>query len=136
MSELQCPTLYLFLFVYGGQTKVANCLCCQNVKQFSSYEPCFSKTTKLSAMDFTCYFKVFAQYCVKIPYTSGESHCIKFHGLIDKFLFTMSSWKKNISCGGPFWPYSQGGGEGGHLHALNFKTCRIHLTEIHLDQLL
>ena len=73
---------------------MANYLCCQNVKQFSSYEPCFSKTMKLSSMAFPCYFKVFVQYCIKIPYTSGERYCIKFHGLVDNFLFTMSSWKK------------------------------------------
>ena len=42
-------------------------------------------TMKLSAKAFPCYFKGFAQFCVKIPYTSGESHCIKFHGLVDKF---------------------------------------------------
>ena len=64
------------------------------LRSFSLYEPCFSKTTKLKAIAFPCYFKVFVQYCAKIPYTSGESHCIKFHGLVDKFLFTTSSWKK------------------------------------------
>ena len=51
-------------------------------------------------MAFPCYFKVFAQYCAKIPYTSRESHCIKFHGLVDKFLFTMSSWKKALAAVG------------------------------------
>ena len=87
------PCIFFFLFG-GGETKVVNCLCCQSVKQFSLYKPCLNKTTKLNAMAFPCYFKVFAQYCIKIPYTSGKSHCIKFHGLLDKFLFTMSLWKK------------------------------------------
>ena len=75
---------------------MANCLCCQCIKQFSSYKPCFRKNMKLTAMAFPCYFKGFVQYCIKIPYTSGESHCIKFCSLLDNLLFTfkMTSWKK------------------------------------------
>ena len=75
---------------------MANGLYCLCIKQFSSNEPCFRKTTKLSAMAFPCYFKGFVQHCVKIPYTSRESHCIKFHGLLDNSLFTfkMTLWKK------------------------------------------
>ena len=55
---------------------VASCLWCLSDKQFFLCEPCFRKTMKLSAMAFPCYFKGFAQCCIKIPYTSGESHCI------------------------------------------------------------
>ena len=64
---------------------------------FSLCEPCFRKTTKLSAMAFPCYFKGSVQCCIKIPYTSRESHCIKFHGLLDRVVvhtFKMTSWKK------------------------------------------
>ena len=49
---------------------------------------------KLSAKAFPCYFKSFVQFCIKIPYTSGESYCIKFHGLVDNFTLKMTSWKK------------------------------------------
>ena len=34
------------------------------------------------------------QFCIKIPYTSGESHCIKFRGLVDNFTLKMTLWKK------------------------------------------
>ena len=66
----------------------------QFVEQFSLYEPCFRKTTKLSAKAFPCYFKGFMQFCIKIPCTGGESHCIKFRGLVDNFTLKMTSWKK------------------------------------------
>ena len=70
---------------------------CQFVGQFSLCKPCFRKTTKLSAKAFPCHFKGFAQFCVKIPYTSGESHCIKFRGLVDNFALKMMSWKKALA---------------------------------------
>ena len=62
---------------------------------------------KLNAIAFPCYFKVFAQYCVKIPYTSRKSHCIKFHGLVDKFLSAMSSCKKASAVVGLSGPTSR-----------------------------
>ena len=45
-------------------------------------------------MAFPCYFKGFAQCCIKILYTRGESHCITFHGLVDNFTFKMTLWRK------------------------------------------
>ena len=66
----------------------------QFFEQFSLCEPCLRKTTKLSAKAFPCYFKGFAQFCIKIPYTKGKSHCINFHGLVDNFTLKITSWKK------------------------------------------
>ena len=73
---------------------------CQFVGWFSLYKPCFRKTTKIIAKAFPCYFKGFAQFCIKIPYTSGESHCINFCGLVDNFTLKITSWKKSSAAVG------------------------------------
>ena len=93
MSLLHSPTFHPFPS-FWGQTRVAIFQQHHFVGWFSLYKPCFRKTMKLSAKAFPCYFKGFAQFCVKIPYTSGESHCIKFHGLVDNFTLKMTLWKK------------------------------------------
>ena len=92
-SLLHFPTFHPFPSIWGW-TRVAIFHHCQFVRQFSLCEPYFRKTTKLSAKAFPCYFKGFAQFCVKIPYTCGESHCINFRGLVDNFALKMMSWKK------------------------------------------
>ena len=104
----------------------------QFVEWFSLYEPFFRKTTKLSAKAFPCYFKGFAQFCVKIPYTSGESHYIKFCGLVDNFTLKMTLWKKASAAVGLSGLTPREVARG-HLHAPNFKTCQIHLIRICLD---
>ena len=43
---------------------------------------------------------------------AGKAIASSFVVLLISFVYNVFM-EKNISCGGPFWPYSQGSGEGG-----------------------
>ena len=88
------PHLVSFSFSLWGADKGSELPLLSERQAVFFIQTMFHQDHETQCNGFPCYFKVFAQYCIKIPYTSGESHCIKFRGLVDKFLLTMSLWKK------------------------------------------